>query len=186
MCAIALLAVITSQFWLAALGGYLVRASPPVPADLIVVLAGDFSGNRILMASDLVRHGYAPQALISGPSGAYGLYESDLAIQFAVRHGYPRAYFISLPNDSRSTREEAAAIVAALRERHAQRVDVVTSDYHTRRAGNILRAQAGGIEIHVVAAPDRYFSVHGWWKTREGRKTFLLEWIKTITAWFGI
>ena len=43
-------------------------------------------------------------------------------------------------------------------KRHAHRIDIVTSDYHTRRAGNIYRAQAPGLEIHMVAAPDLYFS----------------------------
>lgn len=169
-----------------ALGSYLVRAEPPVPADMIVVLAGDFSGNRILMAADLVRHGFAPKALVSGPSGAYGMYESDLAIQFAERHGYPESYFIPLPHNARSTRDEAEDIFAALNQRHVQRADVVTSNYHTRRAGNILRAQAHGIEIHMVAAPDLYFTPDGWWKNRDGRKTFLLEWIKTVATWFGM
>jgi uncharacterized SAM-binding protein YcdF (DUF218 family) len=177
---------LTSRFWLAGLGGYLVRASAPVPADLIVVLAGDFTGNRILTGAGLVRHGYAPQALISGPSGAYGMYECDLAIQFAVGHGYPQSYFIRLPNEARSTREEAAVIVAALRQRHVHRLDVVTSDYHTRRAGNIWRAAAQGIDIHMVAAPDEYFSASGWWKNREGRKTFLLEWLKTVAGWLRL
>lgn len=183
---LAALALLSSRLWLAWLGGYLVRASAPVPADLVVVLAGDFTGNRILVGGDLVRHGYAPQALISGPSGAYGMYECDLAIQFAAKHGYPQSYFIRLPNDARSTREEAVAIVAALRQRHARNVDVVTSDYHTRRAGSILRAAAPGIEIHMVAAPDEYFSANGWWKNREGRKTFLLEWLKTVAGWFHL
>ncbi len=182
----AALAILTSRLWLAGLGGYLVRASPPVHADLIVVLAGDFTGNRILTGADLVRRGYAPQALISGPSGAYGMYECDLAIQFAVRHGYPQSDFIRLPHEARSTRDEAAVIVAALRQRHVHSVDVVTSDYHTRRAGNILRAEAQGIEIHMVAAPDEYFSPSGWWKNREGRKTFLLEWLKTVAGWLRL
>ncbi|MGP0072142.1 MAG: YdcF family protein [Bryobacteraceae bacterium] len=186
LCLVLLLVAGTSELWLAALGGYLVRAESPVPADMIVVLAGDFSGNRILTAGDLVRRGMAPQALISGPSGAYGLHESDLAIQFAVRHGYPQSYFVALPNDARSTRDEAADILAALNQRHAHRVDIVTSDYHTRRAGNIYHAQAPGLEIHVVASPDQYFSAGGWWKNRDGRKTFLMEWMKTIANWFGI
>jgi uncharacterized SAM-binding protein YcdF (DUF218 family) len=164
----------------------LVRASQPVPADLVVVLAGDFTGRRVLKGAELVRQGYAPQALISGPSGAYGMYECDLAIQFAERHGYPASYFIRLPHEARSTREEAAVIVGTLRERHAHTVDVVTSDYHTRRAGSILRAEAQGIDVHMVAAPDEYFSASGWWKNREGRKTFLLEWMKTVAGWFRL
>jgi uncharacterized SAM-binding protein YcdF (DUF218 family) len=153
---------------------------------MIVVLAGDFSGNRILTAADLVRRGFAPQVLVSGPSGAYGMHESDLAIPFAVHHGYPQSYFVALPNDDRSTRDEAADVVAALKQRHARRVDIVTSNYHTRRAGNIYRAQAPGLEIHMVAAPDVYFTPDGWWHNREGRKTFLLEWMKTVATWFGM
>jgi uncharacterized SAM-binding protein YcdF (DUF218 family) len=181
-----LLVAVTSQFWLAALGRYLVRAEPPAPADLIVVLAGDFSGNRILTAAELVKRGFAPKALVSGTSGEYGLHETDLAIPFAVKHGYPESYFIPLPNEGRSTREEASYVLAALNKLHARRVDIVTSDYHTHRAGAIYRAQAPNLEIHLVAAPDLNFSSDGWWKNREGRKTFLLESVKTMTNWFGI
>jgi uncharacterized SAM-binding protein YcdF (DUF218 family) len=153
---------------------------------MIVVLGGDFSGNRILAAGDLVRRGFASKALVSGTSGEYGLHESDLAIPFAVHHGYPASYFIALPNDGRSTRDEADAVIAALNQRNARRVDIVTSDYHTRRAGNIYRAKAPGLDIHMVAAPDIYFTPDGWWKNREGRKTFLLEWVKTVANWFGM
>jgi uncharacterized SAM-binding protein YcdF (DUF218 family) len=153
---------------------------------MIVVLAGDFSGNRILTAADLVRRGFAPKALVSGTSGEYGLHETDLAIPFAVRHGYPESYFVPFPNDGHSTREEASDVLAALHQRNVHRIDIVTSDYHTRRAGNIYRALAPGLEIHLVAAPDVYFSADGWWKNREGRKTFLQEWLKTVATWFGM
>ena len=186
MAIIALAGVATAHLWLAALGQYLVQAGPPAHAGMIVVLAGDFSGNRILAAGDLVRQGFAPQALISGPSGAYGLHESDLAIQFAVQHGYPASYFIGLPNDSRSTKSEADDVLAALRKMGVNNVDIVTSNYHTRRAGNIYRAKARGIAIHMVAAPDRDFTPGGWWKNRDARKTFLLEWMKTVATWFGM
>lgn len=162
------------------------RAEPPARADLVVVLAGDFAGSRILTAADLVRRGFAPQVLVSGTSGEYGLHETDLAIPFAVRHGYPESYFVALPNDAHSTHDEAADILTALKQRHVERIDLVTSDYHTRRAGNIYRAQAPGLEIHVVAAPDINFTPDGWWKNREGRKTFVLEWLKTIATWFGM
>ncbi len=181
-----LLAAFTSPLWLSALGRYLVRAAAPVPADMVVVLAGDYSGNRILTAGDLVRRGFASKALVSGPSGAYGLHETDLAIPFAVRHGYPESYFVALPNDGKSTREEAVYVLDALRMRHAHRIEIVTSDYHTRRAGNIYRALEPSFEIHMVAAPDLYFTADGWWKNREGRKTFLLEWMKTVATWLGM
>jgi uncharacterized SAM-binding protein YcdF (DUF218 family) len=172
--------IFARSVWLAALGGFLVQAGPPAPADYIVVLAGDFTGNRILKAGELVRQGYARQALVSGPGDVYGAHESDLAIPFAVQRGYPTSYFAAVPNDARSTAAEAAVLLAELRRRGAQRVDVVTSNFHTRRAGRIFRAQARGMEIHIVAAPDRNFDPESWWKTREGQKTFLYEWMKTL------
>lgn len=153
---------------------------------MVVVLAGDYFGGRILAGADLVRRGLAPKALVSGPGDVYGQYESDLAIAFAVRHGYPESYFVPFPNDSRSTAAEADAVIGELRKLHARRIDIVTSNFHTRRAGNIYRARAGDIEFHLVAVPDPYFSAGGWWKNREGRKTFLVEWEKTVAAWLGM
>jgi uncharacterized SAM-binding protein YcdF (DUF218 family) len=164
----------------------LVRSEAPVKADVIVVLAGDFAGNRILKAAELVRQGVAPQALIDGPGEAYGLHESDLAIPFAVRHGYPESYFIPFPNDARSTASEADAVVAELQRRKLHRIDIVTSDYHTRRAGNIFRSKARDLEIHMIAAPDRDFTPDGWWKTRDGKKVFATEWMKTVAGWLGL
>jgi uncharacterized SAM-binding protein YcdF (DUF218 family) len=180
------LALITYPIWLTALAEFLVHSDPPVPADMIVVLAGDFTGSRILTAGGLVRQGFAPKALISGPAGVYGLYESELAIAMAVHNGYPAAYFLAFPNESKSTASETAALVPELRRLHVHKIDLVTSNFHTRRAAKVFRAQAPDIEVHVVAAPDRYFTTNGWWKEREGRKTFLMEWMKTVGSWLGM
>lgn len=180
------LILVTSRVWLALLGGFLVKADAPAPADMIVVLAGDFSGNRILTAGNLVRQGLAPQALISGPSQIYGQHESDLAIPFAARRGYPESYFIALPNDTRSTVSEADVVIAELRRRTAHRIDIVTSNYHTRRAGSIYRSKAKDLEIHMVSAPDQFFEPATWWKNRDARKTFAIEWMKTVATWLGM
>lgn len=176
----------TQRFWLAALGGYLVKAEPPASADIIVVLAGDYFGNRILTAGDLVRQGLAPRALISGPAHFYGHYESDLAIPFAVQMGFPPSYFVNFPNDAMSTSSEAEAVIVELRKLQARRIDIVTSNFHTRRAGQAYRSRAHDLEFHMVAAPDPYFTPDGWWKNREGRKEFLMEWMKTVATWLRI
>ncbi len=181
-----LLLILTYRFWLAALGGYLVKDDGPAHADMIIVLGGDRWGERVLTAGELVRQGYAAHVLVSGTDCCYGMHESDLAIPFAVRHGYPEAYFIAFPNDALSTREEARAVLAELRKRNVHSVDIVTSNFHTRRAGSIYRSQAPDLAIHVVAASDRYFSPGGWWKTREGQKEFAVSWAKAIANWLGI
>jgi uncharacterized SAM-binding protein YcdF (DUF218 family) len=181
-----LLALVFHNALLAAMGGYLVHATAPEKADIALVLAGDSDGNRILAGGDLVRRGYVPRVLVSGPSGLYGHYECDLAIPFAVKAGYPESYFVHLEHDARSTKEEAVNTVARLRQLGAHKILLVTSDYHTRRAGKIFRSVAPDLQIIVVAAPDKSFTADGWWHTRQGEKIAFIEWLKTVTEPFGI
>ncbi|MGC9951283.1 MAG: YdcF family protein [Bryobacteraceae bacterium] len=180
------LAVATHSWWMAALGRLLVRDEGPAHADIAVVLAGDYYGNRIVRAAELVKQGYVPNALVSGPHLIYGSYECDLEIPFAVRRGYPESWFIRAPNEALSTRDEAAAILTDLRRRGVHRFLLVTSDYHTARAARIYRAAAPDLEMRVVAAPGGYFRPDGWWHNREGRKTFVVEWMKTVANALGM
>lgn len=169
-----------------AMGSYLVRAEAPRKAELAVVLAGGANGQRILRAGQLVKDGYAPIVLVSGPDGVYGLHECDLAIPYAVKHGYPESYFAHFEHSVRSTAEEADSIAVELRRRGVKSVLLVTSNYHTRRAANIFRERAPEIEIIPVEAPDENFTANGWWHSREGQKTFLYEWEKTVAEWVGL
>jgi uncharacterized SAM-binding protein YcdF (DUF218 family) len=183
---IVVLAVAFRDALLGAAGAYLVNAGPAEKADLAVVLGGDYWGKRILKAAGLVREGYAPRVLVSGPDGMYGSHECDLAIPFARKAGYPDSYFEHVEHNALSTREEAEVLVRALRQRGARRVLLVTSDYHTRRAGRIFRAAAPDLTFVVVAAPAVNFTPDGWWHSREGQKAAFNEWTKTVADWFGI
>jgi uncharacterized SAM-binding protein YcdF (DUF218 family) len=181
-----LLLLLTHTIWMGWMGAFLVQAEMPSHADVIVVLAGDPYGNRILRAAELVKQGYASKVLVSGPGGIYGLHECDLAIPFAVRHGYPASWFLPVPHNAHSTEEEGQAVFPVLQELRVHTALVVTSDYHTRRALRTLRPQWPGVDIHMIAAGDQFFSPYGWWHSREGRKTFLLEWTKTFATAAGM
>jgi uncharacterized SAM-binding protein YcdF (DUF218 family) len=181
--------VLIRSWWLPALGWALVRDEGPAKADIAVVLGGDLWGNRIKKGGDLVRQGYVPAALVSGPPGFYDQHESEPEIAYAVRQGYPRQYFIAFPDEARSTQDEAAMILPELRRRNVHRVLVVTSDYHSRRAGRIFRAAertlGGGIEILMVATPDTEFHPDSWWRSRQGQKIAFMEWTKTLSSAIG-
>jgi uncharacterized SAM-binding protein YcdF (DUF218 family) len=181
--------VLTHAVWLRALGAALIHDDGAARAEIAVVLAGDPWGNRILKAAELVRDGYVPAVLVSGPS-YYEIPESSLAIELAVRHGYPRTWFIGLPLSALSTRQEARDILGELRRRNVHSFILVTSDYHTARAGRIYRAterqMGGGPEFRTVAAPDRYFQSKSWWRSRQGLKTGFMEWSKTLATAVGI
>jgi len=185
LAALLLAAALHTQI-LSGLGSYLVRTDPPAKADVALVLAGDNSGNRILTAAELERRGYVRKVVVSGPGEVYGLHECDLAIPFAVKKGYPASYFEHAEHFAHSTAEEARAVLPKLRQEGDRRIIVVTSDYHTRRAGKVFRAAAPDLTFLVVAAPDAYFSADGWWHNREGQKTFLTEWEKTVATWIGL
>ncbi len=188
--AVSLLVVATvllaHPLWMRALGWYLVKAEQPAQADIAVALAGDGFGNRVLKAAELVRRGYTTRILVSGPDGMYDGNEADLAVAYAVRRGSPPSWFLPFPIKAYSTREEARAIVPELRRLGVRRVLLVTSDYHSRRAGAVYRKLAPEMQFRVVSAPDRFFRADDWWRTREGQKRFVLEWMKTIATWLGV
>ncbi len=186
LCLVAVGLAVTHNLWLRWLGEYLTYSQPPCKSDLIVVLAGDWAGNRVRKAGDLLREGWAPKVLISGAGTFYGLNEGDLGVQFAVNDGYPASGFFSLPSPARSTLEEAQYIVPELRRRGVHHFMLVTSDFHTRRSAEIYHKVAPDLPFCVVAAKDADFSPDGWWHNREGRKTAFFEWCKTLAHWFGI
>lgn len=169
-----------------AAGSFLVRASGPVEADAVFVFAGDGTGRRITKAAELVREGYAPVAIVSGPQAYYGMYECDLAIPFAVHEGYPESYFEHFEHNAHSTEEEVDLAAPMIREHGIHRLLLVTTDFHTRRAMKQMRRVLPDVELTMVAAPDENFTADGWWKSRQGQKTFLYEWLKTVATWIGL
>lgn len=184
--ALSILLYATRTVWLSALGTALVDTEPPAKSDAILVLAGDYTGARLFKGAELARAGFAPRLYVSGPEGFYGRSEAELAIRFAVERGYPEALFTALPNQARSTADEAALLTPRIRGDGARSLLVVTSHYHTGRAGRLFRAAAPGVRIRMISAEPEEDWKHGWWTVREGRKVFVYEWIKTVTSWLGV
>ena len=181
---------LSRDVWLSALGRALVHDDGAGKADIAVVLAGDYWGHRLTKGAELVRQGYVPRVLVSGPPGFYGVNEADAAIQFAIGKGYPAEWFIPLRHTALSTREEAVVVLDALKQRNIHSFLLVTSDYHTGRARRIYlnaeRSRGGGPDMRVVASGDQFFHARDWWHNREGQKTVFMEWTKTLTSAFGI
>jgi uncharacterized SAM-binding protein YcdF (DUF218 family) len=125
-----------------------------------------------------------PYVLVSGPLSLLG-HESDSTIEYARRKGFPDSLFRPVPNDTDSTRSEAIFLGKYLRAHAIRKILLVTSNFHTRRAAWLMRHENPGLEVVAVPAPDPYFTPGAWWKSRNGRKTFLLEWIKTIATRLG-
>jgi uncharacterized SAM-binding protein YcdF (DUF218 family) len=163
----------------------LVEDDGPHKADAVLVFGGDEYCARIIKAAQLAQAGYAPVVFVSSPE-VFDAHESDFTIPCAVRHGYPASLFQPITSNSDSTRNESVLLADFLRAKKIHTVLLVTSNYHTARAARLLRKQNSGITVYAEPASDPYFTPNSWWKTRTGQKTFLLEWIKTVTTRLGI
>jgi uncharacterized SAM-binding protein YcdF (DUF218 family) len=184
------------QATLTSLGGFLVDTQPPQKADLILVLGGDFWGPRVLTGAELARLRYAPIALFSSPPYV-GRPEGELAIEFLVQKGYPKELFQVFAHHAGSTIAEANALRGELARRHAKRVLLVTSNYHSRRATIVLTLFCPGVQFISISAPDPHYHIDQWWHDDSSRRLFFSEWSKIlgsvvaayptylVSRWFG-
>ncbi len=167
-------------------GSYLVDIQEPRSADVIIVLGGDGTGARALKGCQLLDRGLANQIWISGANSFYGKAESELAVEFVGKHGCPVDKITALKNPVDSTRDEAIAIGKMMRDRGFKKYLLVTSNFHTKRAGKVFRENSPDLEAIVVAADDDEFPVDHWWQIRRARKTAFYEWLKTVSYWVGM
>ena len=167
------------------MGELLIKSDPLEAADIVVVLAGDLYGERILLGAELVEKGYASRVLVSGPKNFFGIPESELAIPFAVARGASEGIFDGFPIEAHSTLEEADRVDRELRRRGIRKALVVTSNFHTRRARYIFQKHGSkDVDYIFVAADYPEFRPEDWWRSRQGRKVFVLESLKTLHSWF--
>ncbi len=103
--------------------------------DAIVAHAGQ--GGRLVRAIDLAEDGAAPALVIMFGETVYQGFARDLCGQTE-----PYEVLCPVPSSS-STRGEAEALAELVEERGWQRIIVVTSDYHLRRAAYLDRRCAG-------------------------------------------
>lgn len=168
------------------MGACLVTSETPQKSDMELVLGGDATGSRILKACELLKSGYASRVMVSGEGSYYGTHESVLAINFAVSRGCPEDDFLPFKFPATNTVEEAGHVIPELRRLGVHRLLIVTSPSHTARAHRIFHRLAPDMEIHTVASDDRRWNGGYWWKTREGRKAWLLEAVKTLADFIGL
>jgi hypothetical protein len=176
-------ALLLIAVFLSTSGAFLV-VNDPQPADVIVALAGE-TDRRPARALELLRAGYAPRLLLDVPAAAkvYDRQTIDVAqnyINGLADHGK----IAICPIVGLSTKTEAHDVVRCLGNTKGQRILLVTSDYHTRRASSIFRRELKGSEISVAAASDPAQFGGSWWKHRQWAKVNFDEWTKFV--WWQI
>jgi uncharacterized SAM-binding protein YcdF (DUF218 family) len=175
---------LSSDFWASEPAKFLIRTDPIDSADLIVVLAGDGSGRRVAEGLRLLQAGVAPRLLVNGSYALYEARECELGRAYAVARGGDPQAIEAFCMDADSTLDEALILDQELRSRNVQHAIIVTSDFHTARAGRIFReATSGDVRYSFAASPTPGFDPNSWWRSRPGREVVVIEWIKTLNSW---
>lgn len=160
------------------------------PADYLVVLGGD-AETRPFAAAALYRNGFAPRVLIfkhkSNRITDLGLAptSSDLYRMILERQGVPPSAIVQLPGVVDSSWDEAQSLRRFLTSGPAQRIILVTSAEHTRRARWVFRKALAGmhVELRMAAARRLSFDETNWWKHDEGAVIYLHEYLKLPFYW---
>ena len=150
---------------------------PLVISDAMVLLAGA-TGERAPVAAKLYHDGFAPLIFISN-DGVFSswsqqhlrnLYNVEWAEERLVQLGVPRTALVKLPFLGSGTIYEALSVKRTLSGTGINRLLVVTSDYHTRRALWTFRRVLKSVPIEARVFPAESSHV--------GRKCLTLELLK--------
>jgi uncharacterized SAM-binding protein YcdF (DUF218 family) len=162
-------------------GSFLV-VNNPKPTDLIVVLAGGNNDLRYWNGVRLIQQGYAHHLVLDvfAKGETFGNSDLDLARAF-VNRTTPGLSTVC-PCQENSTYDETRYLAYCLAGSGAKSILVITSEYHTRRASEILQKRLPQYEFSFYAAPDPYYFGQRWWMHREWAKTTLAEW-QRYTWW---
>jgi uncharacterized SAM-binding protein YcdF (DUF218 family) len=178
-------------------GGYVLVTTDTLPshADGAIVLQGSMVSEDARMAGAvrLLQQNVVDKILLSLPETSYwGQSLPNLARAYLQkRYGNEvadRFEFCETGPGVDSTEQEARAIMPCIQERRWQSIVVVTSNFHSRRAGMIWRRTwrqtKSHIQIRVDGVADPSFSPDGWWRRRLYAKTWFFESIKLATSAF--
>jgi uncharacterized SAM-binding protein YcdF (DUF218 family) len=174
-------------------GGSLLISNDSLPAgvDAAVVLQGSVLGEkaRVAGAVSLLQQGTASRIVLSVPKESYwGRPIAPIAYAYVEKtYGQAtadRTDFCTTEPEVDSTEQEARALAGCIREHGWTSIAVVTSDYHTRRAGIIwrktLRQAHLPVHLWIHGVLDPEFHAKGWWRERRSAKTWLMESTKLL------
>lgn len=114
--------------------------------------------------------------------GSRGHQEARRTVEVLAALGVPPEAVVVLAEDAPGTWDEAQRVAAAARERGWRRVVVVTSAYHTRRAGHLFETALGqDVRVCVRAAVDEPWRADSWWRRPLHRRLLLAEPLKLLS-----
>lgn len=166
---------------------FLMKQDAPEKADLMVVLSGS-AFDRGNEGARLYKEGYAKQVICPGGNLedlflilGDTMYESDLCRKNVIRNGVADSLVTALHYGT-STREEADTILGYCKQHQIKKIIVVTTLFHTRRAGRVYKERFAkeGITVLMRGAHASDYSEDLWWQSEYGLIALNNEYMKTL------
>ncbi|HET6622303.1 MAG TPA: YdcF family protein [Candidatus Saccharimonadales bacterium] len=154
-------------------------------ADAIIAISGGDTAARADEAIELYKNGWAPLVIFSGAAkDKSGPSNAEVMRARAVEQGVPAADIL-VENLAKNTTENAKNTVEISRNYSLERIILVTSSYHQRRASLEFQAFFGP-SVEVVNHPVAHDKQWGrlWWLTPLGWWLALSELAKIIVLSF--
>ena len=175
-------AALTHQTWLTAIGDGLVTRDEPASADVIVVLAGN-SAFRARHAASLYVRGIASHVIISNePLTSHGVQTTWLELRQhgLVRLSIPDDAVVPIPEVSDSTYDEALRSREIMLARGWRSAILVTDPFHMRRATLTFRQafEPAGLTVLASPAEGSKYGVDNWWTDRNAIMRVAQEYLK--------
>jgi DUF218 domain len=168
----------------AAKAGNLLVVDAPRPSDVILVLAGE-TNHRPERALQLLAQGLGRRIVLDVPvnSKIYQFSRIQLAQEYI--QDLPQSAAVTIcPIKGLSTRDEAKDVATCFPPASQERILIVTSDFHTRRALSVFRREFPGHQYSTAASRDDEQFGTRWWSHRQWAKTCADEWLRLI--WWEI
>jgi DUF218 domain len=164
----------------AANAGRLLIVEAPERSDVILVLAGE-TDHRPTRALELLDQGYGRRVVLDVPASVkiFDVSEVQLAAKYGEDHS-PSGAVDVCPITGLSTRDESRDAEKCLSREKGNRILIVTSAFHTRRALSIFRHEVRGKSFSVSASHDSEQFGARWWTHRQWAKTCVDEWLRLL------
>jgi DUF218 domain len=177
---LAVLLLLLFVAWFVLAGRLLENTDAPARSDAVVVPSGDVLGNRLVAGARVLEQTDSDRLVVFVQEG--GLYDQhQAAADFLEREGVDPALVRLLPPGG-STAEEAGAFAALANRCGWRSAAVVTSPYHTRRAGFLFRrALSFPFVVRVLGNGEPYHE-WTWWSDDATSEAVVLEWTKMLVA----
>lgn len=155
-------------------------------SQAIVAISGGDTAARTQEAVRLYKAGWAPKIIFSGAALDPNSPSNARAMQtIAVSEGVPRVDIL-LDETSENTQQNAADVAFIVRSQNFNKVILVTSPYHQRRAYLTFSA-ALGKQVTIInhSTTDQEWRRAHWWATPNSRALTSTELKKTLYVIWG-